>query len=129
MSTVINWSILPKHPLLALPMDMCVYCIKVCAEAFPERQFNFHHIVGMSQWRRANCPSAQGEKPAFAETRGQASSTPISVLIMSVIHGLSLGMQMTVFNVGKGNTFQERVFQGDGVDPCSTDQRHVRLLA
>ncbi len=107
---------------------MLVYCIKVCAQAFPETQFNFHHIVGMSQWRRAKLPSAQGEKPAFAEMKGQASSTPISVLIMSVIHRLSLGMQMTVFNVGIGNTFQERVFQGDGVDPHSTDQRDGRVL-
>ncbi len=82
----------------------------------------------MSQWRRAKRPSAQGEKPVFAEMRGQASSTPISVLIMSVIHRLSLRMQMTVFHVGIGNTFQERVFQGDSVDPHSSDQRHVRVL-
>lgn len=58
-------------------MTMLVYCFKVCAQAFPAKQFNFHHIVGMSRWRKANRQSAQGEKPAFAEMRGQASSTTI----------------------------------------------------
>ncbi|XP_073779598.1 polypeptide N-acetylgalactosaminyltransferase 17 isoform X2 [Danio rerio] len=105
-------------------MTTLVYCIKVCAQAFPERQFNFHRIVSMSWWQRASRPSTRREKPAFAEMRRQASSTPNSVLIMSVIHGLSLGMQMTVFNVGKEIAFQERAFQGVDVDPHCTDQRH-----